>query len=167
MSYKKITSTLPKYNKRWEKERTNVGYSDSAKEVYLIIEKKNFSVHNEEVITKRLSQYLPSEYPCNDLYFFELFKYLRKWQNYQILQFNVRPRSKKSLNDSDLKKAIKEHLLSKHSKQLHKNKLLLLPQYSGFIDYCFAELLKDSRVKISLVIQKKLGYKYYENIIYT
>ena len=42
MSYKKITSTLPKYNKRWEKERTNVGYSDSAKEVYLIIEKKKF-----------------------------------------------------------------------------------------------------------------------------
>ena len=166
MTFKNLLNKLPKYKKTWVKERTNTGYSDSLKEVYLVVEKHDSTRHNGEIKIHRLSQYSSANYPCEDMYFFELFKYLRKWQMFHNNEETRIYKYANFIKDPDLKKEIKKHLLIKHSKQLSKNKLLLLPEYSELIDYCFNELLKYNEVKITLVIQKKLGYKYYENITY-
>jgi hypothetical protein len=152
---------LPKYIKKWETERVNSGYSEHPKQVYLIFEEYNPTLHHGEWKTTRLLQWDSGLYPCNQMYFFEIFKYLRKFQLWRETDG-----LRKSLEEVNIvKKKIKQHLMIKHYKQLNvKVKLSYLPNYVKFINYCFDTL--DNRAKITLVIQKKIGYKYYENTIY-
>lgn len=159
MNPKKYLRDLPKYKKTWVKEKSTYGFMDDPCSVYLIFE--SFAPTNySKVISKRIAQ-KQCAYPCEDLYFFELFKYLKKFQVY------VGPFSIKNNKKNDLKKYIKMYLLQKHSKQLTKDKFVFLNDYSELIDDCFNILYQDGYTNISLVIQKKLGYKYYENIVYT
>lgn len=168
MTPREYLGKLPKYKKTWVKERTNQGYSENLKEVYLVAEHYDPIRHHGEVKTYRLTQWPERLYPCKDIYFFELFKYLRKYQLQELAEEQPVLRfTTVRMNKQDLKKCIKQHLLSKHGKQLSERKLSLLPEYSQLIEYCFNELLKYRGSKISLVIQKKIGYKYYENITYT
>lgn len=158
MSPKKYLKCLPKYKKIWDKEKSTFGFMDDPYSVYLIfewLEVENF----DKVVMKRIPQ-RELGYCSDKLYFFELFKYLKKYKKYTG-QVNVNKTDRKNI-----KKFIKMHLLQKHSKQLNKNKLNNLKDYSNLIDYCFNALNQNGYVKISLVIEKKLGYKYYENIIY-
>jgi hypothetical protein len=158
MSPKKYLKSLPKYKKNWDKEKSTFGFMDDPYSVYLIFE--SLEVANfDRVIMKRIPQ-KEVGYCSDNLYFFELFKYLKKYKSY------LGSSSIKKSNKNDIKKFIKMHLLQKHSKQLNKNKLNHLNDYSNLIDYCFDALNQNGYVKISLVIEKKLGYKYYENIIY-
>lgn len=151
---------LPKYKKQWIKERHNFGYSENLKEVYLVFEQYNPILHHGEWKTTRLLQWPKDFYPCEDTYFFEIFKYLIKYQKW-IEEDGGRFEASRI----EMKTKIKQHLIRKHLKQLTvKTKLSILSDHSKFINYCFDKL--DIRSKITLVIQKKIGYKYYENITY-
>lgn len=159
MNPKKYLRDLPKYKKTWVKEKSTSGFMDHPSSIYLIFE--SLEINNyDTVLTKRIPQ-KELGYPSDNLYFFELFKYLKKYKSY-VGSFSV-----KKPNKNDVKKSIKMHLLQKHSKQLQKDKFFHLNDYSGLIDYCFNALDQNGYVNISLVIEKKLGYKYYENIVYT
>lgn len=159
MNPKKYLRDLPKYKKTWVKEKSTFGFMDDTDSICLVLESFAPTSYTK-VLTIRIYQ-KTSFYPCSDLYFFELFKYLKKYKSY-VGSFSV-----KKPNKNDIKKSIKMHLLQKHSKQLTKDKFTFLNDYSELIEDCFDILHQDSYVNISLVIQKKLGYKYYENIIYT
>lgn len=156
---------LPKYKKVWSKERVNFGYSEKPKQIFLILEDYNPTFHHGVTSSIRFLQWEPELYPCNDIYFFEIFKYLKKYQKYLSTY-------RSSKDKAEIKIRIRKHLIRKHSKQLYKdkqkqaneNKLTLLNDYSKLINKIF-ENLSDT-VEISLVIQKKIGYKYYENITY-
>jgi hypothetical protein len=159
MNPKKYLRDLPKYKKTWAKEKSTFGFMDEAHSVYLIFESLEIDNY-DKVVIKRIPQ-KQLNYPSDNLYFFELFKYLKKYKAYAG-SFSV-----KKPNKNDIKKFIKMHLLQKHSKELIKDKLIYLNDYSNLINYCFDALDQNAYVKISLVIEKKLGYKYYENIVYT
>jgi hypothetical protein len=162
-----LIKNLPKYTKTWTKEPSIKGYSETEQEVYIIAEQYDPIRHHGVETVVRLKQWPNELYPAKGMYFFELFKYLRKYQLNSIEEERMGPRFALKLNDADLKKCIKQHLLLKHSKKLTRSKLTLLPEYSQLIDYCFNTFLSKRGTKISLVIQKKKGYKYYENIVYT
>jgi hypothetical protein len=159
MSFKKTLKKLPTYVKEWTKEKSTSGYSESAKQIYLVIEKDTSLKYKKETLVYRIAQPESNGKLINGIWFFELFKYLKKYEH-----------TKTYLSLADrvaIKKSIKNHLLVKHSQQLEKDKLNLLFDYSQLINYCFDQILKEQEAKITLVIQKKLGYKYYENIVYT
>jgi hypothetical protein len=151
---------LPKYKKQWGIERVNNGYSENEMEVYLVFEEYNPILHHGEWKVTRLQQWRSDQYPCDYMYFFEIFKYLRKYQ----LWLNQRGAARE-LGKGQMKPLIKQHLIKKHAEQLKgQNKLNFLGNYSKLVDHCFENL--DIRAKITLVIQKKIGYKYYENVTY-
>ena len=162
MSPKKYLGSLPKYKKTWVKERSTFGFSNSDYAIYLILETDE---NKKKTITKRLNQYT-EVYPCEGIYFFEIFKYLKKIQ----ASFSIPSIQKNdTLNDrKEIIKLVKKHLLKRHSNQLKLNndKLIFLNEYSELLNECFNVLLQNNFANISLVIQKKLGYKYYENIVY-
>ena len=164
----KILKALPKYKKTWVKEISNKGFSNDSYAVYLVAEDSDPLNHHGEYITRRLTQWPNFLYPAEGMYFFELFKYIIKYQKY-IEEVSTYRRAKNLpiITDRDIKIAIKNHLLKKHSRKLIDNKLDLLKDYSKIVDHCFNNFFKCRSTKISLVIQKKIGYKYYENIIYT
>lgn len=151
-------SSLPKYKKVWSKERVNFGHSEKPKQIFLVFDEYNPILHHGEWISRRLLQWEPELYPCEDIYFFEIFKYLRKFQDYMAVYGSQH-------HKQDLKDQIKKHLIKKHSRQLTMDKLSTLNSYSRLVNHVFDNI--DIRNKISLVIQKKIGYKYYENITYT
>lgn len=158
-----LNKYLPKYKKTWEKEHAITPlFRNEDNGIYLIIE--NYDALNHGGIVKReiISQTrLSTEF--DKTYIFEVFKYMKKFQAMPTKK--VMSTNTLYLNPYQIKKEVVKHLITKRSKQniFYKN-LVHIKAYNDFVEYCFNLLRVNT--SISLVIQKKIGYKYYQNTIY-
>lgn len=153
----RLIKDLPKYKKSWGKEYSLSPIQHEEGGIYLSHKYSNPLMHRGEV-----KQIYLSQFDNDNLYFFEVFKYLKKYQMWTLI-------TRRTTSHKEVKAAITSHLLKKYIKTIRdeRNKLGCLNDYSHFLSYCFEEFTKYRSAEISLVIQKKIGYKYYENIIYT
>jgi hypothetical protein len=169
----KLNKKLPKYIKRFYKEKAIQPLSNYGLEsAFLLISLPNpFAQHNN-IYASMKHEIVIEQLPLDRLYYFETFKYLMKYKDY--LRINS------MTSDEPLVKIIKSHLMLKFNrvlidehetifgsapdKEVFRIKMIQLKEFNDFLNYCFSITNKDT--KISLVIQKKIGYKYYENVNY-
>lgn len=172
-----LLKKLPKYKKQWEKTRAIeplIPNEDNG--IYLIITNYDPITHNGIVEKKIIRQMNTEQQTHNHHYFFEIFKYLKKYQSYNSgveLVFagpsasgrNGRWIAINRVTEKEMLKTIYKHLLNKKAKQnsFYKN-LSNIKGYNDFLTKVFTCL--KGNTQISLVIQKKIGYKYYEIIEY-
>lgn len=159
----KLNKVLPKFSKRWEKERELSGIRSIDNGIYLILENDKMASGHESI---NLRAYMQLKGEVGSNYFFELFKYLKRYQAYSIMEIVVRH---KLLNTKkEVRNAIKVHLVKNFHKikinETKENKIPTLTYYLKLVDECLDQI--DGHTKISLVFQKKIGYKYYENVRY-
>ena len=173
----KELKVLPKYKKEWEKKFTiDPLITNEENGIYLIIKDYDPITHNGIVETKVIRQMNTSDSTHNHHYMFEIFKYIKKFQSYtnHSMSFVYNPNSnsvpngqwvKVSLPEKDILRAISKHLMGKKIKQnpFYKN-LENIKSYNDFIMKIFKNLKRNT--EITLVIQKKVGYKYYQVIEY-
>jgi hypothetical protein len=160
-----LIKLLPKYKKTITKEFALKSISQRDGGVYLVVLNSDPVRHHGEKTVKTLAQWPNNLYPAQGVYFFELFKYMVKYNN--LMNYGLHNRRLEQLDKKEIKREIKKHLLKKQSRKLTNKKLNLLVDYSKFVDYCFDNLLSQRDTQISLVIQKKIGYRWYQNIVYT
>ena len=166
-----LNNYLPKYEKNWSKVNSLEPIDFEEGGTYLVIKQRNLLVHRGEITYKYLSQFNVDD--VNGLYFFELFKYLKKYTE------AVAPKDPfiaAALNHYEadyglIKHKIKDHLVKKYHQKISKRiglslRFEYLNKYKKFLDYCFDTLAVGNNIEINLVIQKRIGYKYYQNIIY-
>jgi len=123
-----------------------------------------------------LSQFNETRSASEGIYFFEIFKNLIKLNDYigQVKILGIRTnkgRVSVHISDEQMISEIKKHLINHYIKKLKTdltgvNKLQLLNSYQKFLTYCIKIIKSNRNTEITLVIQKKLGYKYYQNITY-
>jgi hypothetical protein len=165
-----LNNYLPRYNKTWSKINSLEPIHHESGGIYLVIKQNNPLIHNGEITHKYLSQF--ETQATEGLYFFELFKYLKKYQD-AIAPKEIANAVNIKHYDADfglIKHNIKDHLVKKYNKKLSKKLNLTmrfehLSKYKKFVDHCF-DCLVGNQMEINLVIQKRIGYKYYQNIIY-
>lgn len=162
---------LPKYKKKWRKEFSiDSGIEGDALYLKSI---QNSNMNSICTINNTLKIYqgiLPID--KNKTFFFELFKYLTKYYIFKQESFMTGIRAKRvGLSEKDCEELIKTHLITKFSLTILKSlktspgeKFVLLKLYTDLINNTLG-LVNDGH-KFELVIQKKIGYKYYKNIIY-
>lgn len=168
----KLNKHLPKYKKQWLKEKALTPLYKEEGGVYILIKSSTIGIYNDLVHTYVFNQYNPIT--NEELYFFELFKYLVKYKHFynepRIMAIRTKNgRIPLSVSNQEILKHIKIDLITKQSKiigALKPNiKMAMLAKYSKFLDSIF-KLVEVPTTEISLVIQKKIGYNYYENIKY-
>ena len=157
---------LPKYKKKWKKEFSIDPTDENEIAIYLrsVQNSKMNSIYITNNTLKIYQGYFSLE--KNKIFFFELFKYLAKYYSFKFESTNMR-----GIYQNGYEQDIKTHLIIKFSNNILKNlevsvneKFILLKLYSDLITSSL-NLVKDGH-KFELVIQKKIGYKYYQNIIY-
>lgn len=163
---RELNKILPKYKKSFRKENSleSLGVLESSS--YLIFNSygPTASPIYQSRDRKEIFEQKVSLNGVTPVFFFELFKYLRKYESRSTREYPG--------NDLHLKKLIKTHLIQKFQKRMAEDKLpysaisniRVINKYGELIDECFKIFQSDT--KVSLVIQKRIGYKYYERTIY-
>ena len=163
---KQLNKELPKYKKVFEKEYSLESLGTTENGSYIVFD-RNISDVNPiyqsrrglEVIGQR--NFIIKQTP---VFFFELFKYLRKYED--------KCASTQVTSNHELLKLIKSHLVQKFCKRMSENRtpynaisnIRILNKYGELVDECF-KIFKPG-TKVTLVIQKRIGYKYYQQTIY-
>lgn len=183
----KDLKVFPKYKKQWDKKfATEPLFRDEDNGLYLIIENYDPVSHAGIINKKVIRQFEEKELTKNHHYFFEVFKALIK---YQTIKYQAHlPKASWRMNTAgssssgqitlsyanqlsmmgvpvNFKKILIKHLINKRTKQnsFYKN-LNNIKSYNDFLEEIFNDIKMTT--KITLVIQKKIGYKYYRQIEY-
>lgn len=176
---------LPKYKKQWDKKFTTEPlFKDEDNGIYLLIENYDPITHAGTISKKIIRQFAE-----NNCYLFEVFKILKKYHMVKfspytaaspmppwrveatpaggqiVASYSPAPRIINGNPLINFKQISIKHLIKKRANQnsFYKN-LSNIKSYNDFLNEVFNDIKMNT--KITLVIQKKIGYKYYQQIEY-